>query len=294
MPTDLICHNPWRYHREMLAIGESSVSIDMRYSWGGKDQLAWAADVLRAAPGRRIFLMDGDSVAEYDHTATSMASPPVAVYPRFSFYTQRLDDLVYLLDEPWSDRSDLHAADVDISRRPVPGQPHRIFLAGIPPRISPAFGTFSQVIGWARRTYPEVQFYAHSDSSVVPGMLLSAHGVTFNPLAGLMNGVLVTQYGSKFRIDDLDAVTTHAADLAELGFDVEEIYRPRGTFLGQHVRYAIAAARFSTYYWHHNGTPGPSNPRGIRSDSSDSGLDEYIEQVVRKKLRAERSAPPIR
>ena len=278
----------------MLALGESSVSIDMRYSWGGKDQLAWAADVLRAAPDRRIFLMDGDSVAEYDHTATSMASSPVAVYPRFSFYTQRLDDLVYLLDEPWSSREDLHAADVDISRRPVSGQPHRIFLAGIPSRISPAFGTFSQVIGWARRTYPEVQFYAHSDSSVVSGMLLSAAGVTFNPLAGLMNGVLVTQYGARFRIDDLDAVTMHAADLAELGFDVEEIHRPTGTFRGQHVRYAIAAARFSTYYWHHNGTPGPSNPRGIRSDVTGAGLDEYIEQVVRKKLRAERSAPPIR
>lgn len=278
----------------MLAIGESTVSLDMRYAFGGKDQLAWAADVLRTAPDRRIFLMDGDSVAEYDHTATSMASPPVAVYPRFSFYTQRLDDLIYLLDEPWSQRTDLHTADVDIGRRPVPGQPHRIFLAGIPSRVSPAFGTFSQVISWAQRTYPEVEFYAHSDSSVVSGMLLSAHGVTFNPLAGLMNGVLVTQYGSRFRIDDLDAVTTHAADLAELGFDVEEIHRSRGTFLGQHVRYAIAAARFSTYYWHHQGSPGPANPRGIRSDVSDSSLDRYIGQVVRKKLQAELSAPPIR
>lgn len=294
MATDLICHNPWRYHREMLAIGESSVSIDMRYSWGGRDQITWAADVLRSAPDRRIFLMDGDVVTEYDHTATSMDSPPVAAYPSFSFYTQRLDDLIYLLDEPWSERTDLHGAEVPLARRPVPGQAHRIFITGVPARTSPAFGTFSQVLSWAQRTYPQAQFYVHSDGSVVSGMLLGAHGVTFNPLAGLMNGVLVTQYGSKFRIADHGEVTAHEHDLAELGFDTEEIHRPSGTFLGQHVRYAIAAARFSTYYWHHNGAPGPSNPRGIRPDVGESGLDEYIEQVVRKKLRAERSAPPIR
>lgn len=294
MPADLICHNPWRYHREMLAIGESSVSFDMRYAWGGKDQIAWAADVLRSAPDRRIFLMDGDLVAEYDSTATSMASAPVAVYPSFSFYTQRLDDLVYLLDEPWSQRTDLHTADIEIGRRPVPGQPHRIFLAGIPVRDTPAFGTFSRVVEWAQRTYPEVQFYVHSDNSVVSGMLLHAHGVTFNPLAALMGGEIVTQYGTKFSISDAQTINEHAHDLAELGFDVEEIYRPTGSFLGQHVRYAIAAARFSTYYWHYNGSPGPANPRGIRPDEGGGTLDDYIGQVVRKKVQAERNAPPIR
>lgn len=294
MPTDLICHNPWRYHREMLAIGESSVSLDARYSYGGKDQITWASDALAAAPARRIFYMDGDTVAEYGPDARRNTDPPVAVYPKFSFYTQRLDDLVYLLDNPWGEREDLHTADAHISRRPVPGQEHRIFVAGIPARTSPAFGTFSQVFQWARETYPEVRLYAHSDASVVSGMLLGAHGVTFNPLAGLMNGVLTTQYGASFRIDDIEAVTDHEHDLNELGFDVEEIHRPKGTFLGQHVRYAIAAARFSTYYWHHGGAPGPSNQRGIRPDFSESTLDEYIAGVVRKKLLAERSARPTR
>lgn len=291
---DLICHNPWRYHREMLAIGESSISLDMRYAYGGKDQVKLFSDLLSTAPSRRIFVMDGDTVAEYGPQATCATDQPVAVYPRFSFYTQRLDDLVYLLDEPWSDRADLHSADIPRERRPVPSQPHRIFVAGIPSRTSPAFGTFSQVLQWARETYPEVQLYGHSDASVVSGMLLGCHGVTFNPLAGLMNGMLTTQYGSSFRIDDLDAVTAHEADLAELGFDVEEIHRPRGTFLGQHVRYAVAAARFSTYYWHHQGSPGPANPSGIRPDRQGGTLDEYITGVVRKKLLAERAAPPIR
>lgn len=298
--TQLFFHNPSQYGTYLDAMGEYSISISQRF-WGDisgeaehfSDPVKWCRKTFSSAPWQLLY-MEHDVAALYDNTATSIHSAPVAAWPIFNFFVQRIDDLIYLLENPWGTSKEHLTADVPVRRRPVYRQPHRIVVAGIPAPGTPEYGSLSAFLRWAKTNF-DVEFIVHTSHTFVDGMNMGAWGVTYNVKAPLNNGRTVTQYGTSVLFSDAPSMELHADSFREVGFEPEDLAVTSGETIssytkGEQHKYAIAAARFAAYYWHHRGAPGPGNHRSQRPDVSDEAtLEDFIAEVVRKKLQAERA-----
>lgn len=297
--TQLFFHNPVTYGDYLAEMGESQVSITQRY-WGDfrgdqakmSDPVRWMRRTFGQMPWTLLYI-EHDVAAFYDQRAQTVNSRPVAAWPVFNFFTQRIDELTYLLENPWGQSRQHLGADVPVRRRPVKDQPNRVYITGLPRNTSPEFGSLSAFLRWAKSTY-DVEFIIHSDHSFANAMNMGAWGATYNLQAPLAGGCTITQYGTEVRFTDRAQMEAHEGAFNEVGFEIDDLYLPPGSEPTRQVyneqrKYGIAAARFAAYYWHHRGTPGPGNHRSTRPDVSGEGtLDDFVAQVVQKKLHSER------
>lgn len=268
-PFDLFWRNPRQYGDQLVSLGECNVSWDKgildRYNI---DQQKWSR--IKFGPlGKkwRSYSVGLDYTVEYD--ADSGPGRPRGVYPTWDFNALPIEELDWLIQNPWGDDLDFTTdLTIPFAERPVKGQPHRIFITNVPASNTLPGRKAIVLLADVQRKRPDVELHMHRqyDYGVLFGNGFKSGSLEPFELAG--RGNLMFPDGSR-----IDVKTPAAKYMSKktraFGWEVTELAKEKTN----RVLFNIQTGRFASLHWKKDYKTPLNVPSDHKADSVSASAD---------------------
>ena len=275
-PFDLFFRNPFSYYRQLVQCGEVDVSWDRGLLQKKKiDQQKFS----QLAFGRTGKFWRSYSISSWDcieYNSDSKKNRPSAVYPTFDWQNDQLRHLLEYIVSPWGEDPSIYAnKDLDLSERPVAGQPHKIFVTNMPDCKTMVGKSALVELARIQRTCPEVEIFVHR---------LFGYGNLFNnfiagdlePRVRASKGMIQLANGKYF--DPREKSERTVANLIRTTpWEVSDL-----ADAGNRCMFNIQSARQASINWNREGRMPFSSPVNFTRDTDSSDID-VVPPIVKKK-----------
>ena len=238
---ELFWRNPFNYYRELLNCGEFDFCWDAgTLTKMNIEPVRWANVKIGQGLPWRQYVIGRYFTQEFNQDCKP--ERPRAVYPTW-FAKEPLHDLIDYIENPWGSNAEYctPAGKIDISQRPVFGQPHRVFISGKIDAGTTVGRDMLVNLSNLQAQYPQVELFLHGTSSYATLFGMNFRAGSYGPRnrsqAGdiiLPNGVVVPQ-GDYLRF---------GRDIRAVGWEIEDLNVP-----SERCEFNITTARHAAIYW---------------------------------------------